>query len=230
MAYHVSQLFDRLEIDCVLDVGARVGEFGQWLRRNGYKGGIASLEPVGDNFHQLAKAAVRDPLWTAHQLALGSSEGTVAINVTRDSNFSSLLTRNEYAASEFGLGSAVVSKELVHLRRLDDAWPSLVANASSVYLKVDTQGWDGEVLEGASGVLDRVKALQCEVSVTAIYEGMTSWTESIQQIEELGFEVSGLFPVNLDRRMRVIEFDCVAVRPEAVRLAPALTPRDDPPR
>ncbi len=67
MAYHVSQLFDRLEIDCVLDVGARVGEFGQWLRRNGYKGGIASLEPVGDNFHQLAKAAVRDPLWTAHQ-------------------------------------------------------------------------------------------------------------------------------------------------------------------
>jgi FkbM family methyltransferase len=217
LGYHVSRIFDRLQIDCVIDVGARIGEFGQWLRHNGYRGQIVSVEPVGDNFRQLARAAARDPLWSAHRLALGSSDSTMSINVSSNTSFSSLLTRNEYAAREFGDAPAVVSQEQVRVRRLDDVWPSMAASASSVYLKVDTQGWDGEVLEGARGMLDQVQALQTEVSVKAIYEGMTPWTESIQRLEDLGFELSGLFPVNLDRRMRVIEFDCVAVRPDAVR-------------
>jgi hypothetical protein len=111
----------------------------------------------------------------------------------------------------------VVAYELVDVRRPDDMWPSMVEGASPVYLKMDTQGWDGEVLEGASGVIDQVAALQTEVSVKAIYDGMPPWRESLQRLERLGYELSGLFPVTLDRRLRVIGFDCVAVRPGAVR-------------
>jgi FkbM family methyltransferase len=220
MGYHVSQLFDRLEVDCVIDVGARIGDYGRWLRHNGYRGRIVSVEPVRDNFLRLARVAADDPLWTAHRFALGSAESTMSINVSSDTSFSSLLTPNEYAKNEFAHGPAVVAQELVDVRRLDDVWPTLVAGASSVFLKMDTQGWDGEVLAGASGVLDRVRGVQTEVSVKPIYDGMTPWTQSIQRLEGLGYELSGLFPVNLDRRMRVIEFDCVALRPEFVRREP----------
>jgi hypothetical protein len=77
---------------------------------------------------------------------------------------------------------------------------------------MDTQGWDLEVLAGAERTLDRVVALQSEVSVRPIYDGMPGLTESLQTFEERGFLLSGLFPVNVDRDFAAVEFDCVAVR------------------
>jgi hypothetical protein len=62
------------------------------------------------------------------------------------------------------------------------------------------------------GCLERVAALQSEVSVNAIYEGMPNLVDSIARLESLGYLLSGLFPVQVDSRMSVIEFDCVAVR------------------
>ena len=86
-----------------------------------------------------------------------------------------------------------------------------------VYLKMDTQGWDLEVLAGASGCLERIQAFQSEVAMHPIYDGMPALHESLSRFQDLGFGVSGLFPVSLDSNLEVIEFDCVAVRHDAVR-------------
>ena len=78
---------------------------------------------------------------------------------------------------------------------------------------MDTQGWDLEVLVGASAILGDVVAVQSEIAVRDIYEDQqTGHADMIDHLAELGFDLSGLFPVNLDDQMRVIEFDCVAVR------------------
>jgi FkbM family methyltransferase len=131
----------------------------------------------------------------AHRLAPGSAEGAAPINVCKNADFSSLLlTPNTYALGEFGDGPAVVAQELVDVRRPDDMWPSMLEGAYSVYLKMDTQGWDGEVLEGASGVLDQVAALQTEVSVKVIYDGVPPWTESLQRLERWATSCGGCFP------------------------------------
>ena len=42
VAEHLEALFRRLEIDCVLDVGAHLGQFGRLLRGWGYRGTIIS--------------------------------------------------------------------------------------------------------------------------------------------------------------------------------------------
>jgi 2-polyprenyl-3-methyl-5-hydroxy-6-metoxy-1,4-benzoquinol methylase len=54
LGLHLDRLFDRLGINVVLDVGAGGGDYGRWLRRNGYAGRIASFEPVSDSFQRLA--------------------------------------------------------------------------------------------------------------------------------------------------------------------------------
>ncbi len=77
------------------------------------------------------------------------------------------------------------------------------------YLKMDTQGFDLEVVRGATETLRVVPVLQTEVSVRPLYAGMPDYITSIRTLEERGFELSGLFPVVYDTSFRVVEFDCV---------------------
>src|SRR5579871_2898133 len=71
LAQHLQDLFEDLEIDCVLDVGANAGQYGQFLREQvGYRGLIFSFEPVSDTYSQLCTAAKGDPKWKTFCLAL----------------------------------------------------------------------------------------------------------------------------------------------------------------
>jgi FkbM family methyltransferase len=219
LALHLDRLFDRLAVNVVLDVGAGGGDFGRLLRRNGYAERIASFEPVSDSFDWLRRHSAADHEWEAFRLALGSEDRAAEINVTQLRVFSSFLARSSYSAEEHGEASAAVRTETVPVRRLDGIAASAFGDVSEprAYLKMDTQGWDLQVLEGASGCLERVVALQSEVSVRPNYRGMPSMRESLERFEQLGFGVSGLFPVALDSNLEVEEFDCVAVRRDAVR-------------
>ena len=72
LAEHLSELFDRLQPQCVLDVGANEGQYGQQLRDIGYAGWIVSFEPVADVFQSLARVAAGDSRWLTFPLAVGS--------------------------------------------------------------------------------------------------------------------------------------------------------------
>jgi FkbM family methyltransferase len=217
LALHTSELFDRYRINCVIDVGARVGEYGLWLRANGYRGRIVSFEPIAANVVGLKAAALYDPQWFLHRMALGASPGEAEINVTNESQFSSFLSPNDLSAEMFAGDSAVARSETVPVARLDDVFDEAIAGIGDphVYLKLDTQGYDLEVLKGATLSLARVAALQSEVSCLPVYEGMPDFTEAVAYIREQGFDVSGMFPVGLDQHLRALEFDCVAVRSPA---------------
>jgi hypothetical protein len=59
-----------------------------------------------------------------------------------------------------------------------------------------------------------VHALQSEVSLIPVYEGMPHWTESLRVYEEAGFSVAAMIPVANDG-LRVVEYDCLLVRSDA---------------
>ncbi len=105
----------------------------------------------------------------------------------------------------------------VELRRLDSVLDSLTMDIPqpNIYLKIDTQGYDLNVLDGATRVLDRVLAFQAEVSVKPVYEATPNYLEAIAAMSDLGYELTGLFPVARDNALRVVEFDCVMVRGSA---------------
>lgn len=211
---YLSQLFQRLNINCVLDVGAHFGEYGRFLRGIGFAGLIISVEPVEASFERLSREAHGDGHWAVHHLALGSRDGVGEMNVTEGSDFTSFLSPNAYSTSEFPGSSRVVRREQVPLQRLDHFFADRMGGLANprVYLKLDTQGYDLEVLRGAEGCLDRIVALQSEVSVKPIYHGQPSLTDALGHLGQLGFEVGGLYPVTRDHAGRVVEFDCVALR------------------
>ena len=209
---HLVHLLRDLSIDHVLDVGANVGQYARFLRSIGYTGTIISFEPVGESFAKLSEAAARDPRWHVVNTALGSEESEATITVTRASVMASL--RTPLATNSTGIGPDLdaVRQEVVPVRRLDSIFGDHVPAGAKVFGKLAVQGWDIEVLRGASGCLDKVDALQSIVSVIPLYEGMPSWLDSVAHMRGQGFEVTGMFPTLYNGPYRVVEFDAVMVR------------------
>ncbi|MBA2293726.1 MAG: FkbM family methyltransferase [Actinobacteria bacterium] len=216
LGQHLQVLFAQREIDSIVDVGAFRGDYGSFVRRLGYHGPIASFEPAAASYAELARNCAGDDSWSAYRLALGSRNEVRELNVTNSGDFSSFLERTPYSAEMFGDHGRVEARETVEVRRLDEIFDDCVStDACRVLLKVDTQGWDLEAIEGAHGCLPRVVALQFEVSVNPIYHGVPDYLDALREVAELGFVLSDLVPVVRDKRHHVVEFDCVMVRPDS---------------
>ena len=211
---HLADLFAQLEINCVFDVGAHRGQYGRFLRNLGYRGRIISFEPIAGNVAYIERRRAGDDNWWIRPYALGSESGTAMLNVAQVSQFSSFLTPNDFSRREYGEASAVVRTDSVEVHRLADIFDDCTRGIPKprVFLKMDTQGYEMEVLAGAGPALGRVSALQSEVSVQPLYTNAVGYLRAIAQMASYGFEVTGLFPVNRDRDLVVVEFDCIMRR------------------
>lgn len=215
---HTRNIFAQKDIDLVLDVGANEGQFASEIR-SFYKGEIFSFEPVSSAFKQLRKTAAADSDWKCFKLAMGSKSGNGSMRVTAGTQLSSFLKQSP-TCKMFGEEAKKVEEEHVPIRRLDEFLHETVPDfrQRKIFLKVDTQGFDVEVVKGLGDSVRYVTALQSEVSIVPLYEGMSHWTECMSLYERLGFVVAGMFPVTLDY-LRVIEFDCLMVREESLSVA-----------
>jgi FkbM family methyltransferase len=210
MEHHLQQLLERLDVNCVVDVGARVGDYAALCRRLGYEGRIVSFEPATENHRDLSERARGDDRWIVVQAALGGSDERRALNISASSDLNSFLERNDYNVSLFGEAGRIVGREVVDVQRLDSVLPPHVADLPEprIFLKIDTQGWDIEVMRGAGGVLPLVVALHVELAVRPIYEGAVTYLEALRRLETGDLELSGLFPGVSEGGLRVVEFEC----------------------
>jgi FkbM family methyltransferase len=220
------RLLPGLGVNCVIDVGAHTGEFGMLVRALGYAGRIVSFEPTHAALLDLGRRARQDPDWQVQGVALGSTTRTAEIRVAGDSRFSSFRTSTVLGRSIFEGELATAEIEHVQVRRLDEMFGSIVRGIDNprAYLKLDTQGWDLEVLSGAAGCLDRIVAAQSEMSLRPIYEDMPTQAEAIEAFRAVGFDVVGVFPLHPSQVDGLLnEFDCVMVRqrPPTAHRAPA---------
>jgi FkbM family methyltransferase len=214
-ALHLREVLKRLEVDCVLDVGANVGQYHDFLRDKVlYDGPIVSFEPVSRHVGTLKARARADRDWHIEGYALGASEGTLPIKVMASDQFSSFLepdhSRVDPEVAEWNTPCAV---ENVTVHMLDVVLPVLRErlNFDRPYLKLDTQGFDMQVLKGATESLPAMRALQTEASVIGIYKGVPDYMHTIRYLGERGFDVTGFYPVSRDASLRLVEFDCVMI-------------------
>lgn len=211
MARHVAAIVDLLKIDCVLDVGANAGQYYDFLRSEvGYRRRVVSFEPIPALVHAL-HARNRDRDWTICHCALGSEPGIRPFNVMTKSEFSSFLEPDHSRVDAFTAANRVRDRIDVTVRRLDATLAELGVPAQRIFLKLDTQGYDLEVINGIGADLGRIAAIAIEASVRPIYHGMPDYLTALGVLDDLGFDLSGMFPVSRDASQRLVEIDCVAL-------------------
>ena len=214
-AARILTLLTNHNIDLVLDVGANDGGYARFLRAAGYQGRIISFEPLSDAHSKLLLAGRGDRDWrVAPRMALGSVEGEHEINVAGNSTSSSFLRLLD-AHLEAAPNSGFVRKERVRVARLDRLDDPVIKGAGRIFLKIDTQGYEKPVLEGAEGIMRRVIGVQLEMSLTPLYEGQVSFRELLDLVIEKGFEMWGVFPGFINQGSgRLLQVDGVFFRKE----------------
>lgn len=189
-----ANLYSHYDVSHVLDVGANTGQFGKWLRDHvGYSGKIISFEPLHSAFRLLENAANKDPDWQVVNCGLGDKQGTLDINISDNSVSSSFLPMLQ-ACESAEPGSRYVSHQLATVETLDDVFHKYCANPTSVYLKIDTQGFEKQVLDGAKTVLPHIDTVELELSLATLYEGQLLFREMHECMCDLGYELVALEP------------------------------------
>ena len=187
-------LLEHFSIDRILDVGANEGQYARRIRALGYRGEIVSFEPVQATFSILASRAARDRRWTAVHAALGERDGETVMHVSEMTVYSSILQRTE----RLGLrhpGSIADREEIVPICRLDSMFSQYVRPNDRVLLKIDTQGYERAVLDGAADSFANITGIQLELSFEPLYEGETAASRIIEYLAAEGFTLMSLEPL-----------------------------------
>lgn len=183
----VLDLLKRHEVNLVIDVGANVGQYASELRNFGYTGRIVSFEPLVAAHALLQRNAARDDAWiVAPRCAIGARSGEVTINVSENSVSSSVLPISEthvHSAPD----SKYVKSEQTPLKMLDDATEAFLTPNDRVFIKIDTQGFESEVLDGANVILQRAFGLCVETSLVPLYIGQHLWLKIVERLEAAGW-------------------------------------------
>jgi len=166
-------------------------------------GSAGGLQPRWRPFEPILSAVLFDPREAApsgalgrgqrrvYPVALGREAGQATLNILALPNMSSTLAPNRALLSGFrkkGAHSEVVSTETLPIEPLD-AIAERDDFAPDV-LKVDTQGSELEILQGARASLERsVLVAEVEVSFVERYVGQPLFDEIVRFMRDAGFDL-----------------------------------------
>lgn len=200
-------------IELLFDVGASAGLYGRYARTRGYKGRIVSFEPLPEEHAKLLKLASSDPLWHVHdRCAVGSEAGKAEINISKNSLSSSLLNTSQ-TLTNAEPETSYIGKAKTDVIALDSVFDFYRTYNEKTYLKIDTQGFESEVLKGINQNLKNIFAIELELSIIQLYEGQELYKHFFQFFEANDFYLWSLEPIFANVQTgQLLQFDAVFIR------------------
>jgi FkbM family methyltransferase len=210
----VAEILKRQGFNTVFDVGANIGQFGADLRKHKYDGRIVSFEPLSQAHKKLSECAMSDPKWIVHaRCGLGSEAGKATINVAANLASSSILEMSK-AHLDAAPYSAYNNSEEIDVVRLDEVVENYLIASSKAFLKVDTQGFEQQVLDGAGDALDKFDGALLELSLVKLYDGQKLWLDLVNFLSQRGLQLWVLNQGFVDpQSLRTLQVDGLFLRP-----------------
>jgi FkbM family methyltransferase len=206
------KLLTHFGITKVLDVGANIGQYAKELRKIKFEGEIISFEPISSVFETLKKNTKKDPKCTAKNFALGDRNETKTINISKNLASSSFFNRAKHL-EENARQTEYVSEEQVEIKPLDSIYDTLCSSNDIVFLKLDTQGYEKNILNGAKESLKKIKGIQIELALKPSYNDAPGYKEILNIIEEAGFTLFSLEEGFEDEKTgQLLEIDAIFFR------------------
>lgn len=210
----ILDFFSTYKINTVLDTGSNIGQFAMELRESGYSGRIISFEPLSEAYSHLLINSKNDPNWIiAPRMAIGNEEGKKTINISGNSYSSSILKMTG-THIKGAPDSAYIDSEEIYINKLDNIWKTFLKNEDNIFIKIDVQGYELEVLKGAINILSKIKGMKIELSLVPLYEGQLLFLDMLDYITNLGFEPWDISPGFRDKQSgKLLQFDGIFFRP-----------------
>ena len=182
------KMLNQRKINLIIDVGANKGEYTLELIHLGFKGYIESFEPISEAYKILSIRSKNNKNWNTSRIAIGDFDGESEINIAGNINSSSLLNMlPRHIKSE--PNSKYLRKERILVNRLDTLFSRNMILDKKIFLKIDVQGYELNVLKGAEFIINNIEGIQIEMSLEPLYEGSILYKDMIHFLEMKGFEL-----------------------------------------
>ncbi|MDQ2719836.1 MAG: FkbM family methyltransferase [Bacteroidota bacterium] len=184
-------LLNHFRINKIFDIGANIGNYAVKIRKLGFKGEIISFEPLTKAYKILEEKALSDAKWKTLNFALGSRDEETFINIAGNCDSSSLL---EMLPDHINSApqSSYIGKEKIIVHKLDTIIVDYYKKGDQIFLKIDTQGFEKEVLNGSIESLSKITGIQLELSIIPLYNGGILYLEMIEFLKSNGFDLFSL--------------------------------------
>lgn len=177
----------------VIDVGANVGLYAHTVRNVGFAGKMISFEPLTEAFQVLKKISLEDSDWDVYNFALGDENQEAIINISQNSVSSSILESDENL-NKLCPQAEYSSTEIITIKRLDSIIDDVCPPDAKLFVKIDTQGFEPQVVNGCLGCLDRIVAFQLEIPLMELYKGELTFTDIIKFMDNVGYKLVKIEP------------------------------------
>lgn len=184
----INEFLNFNKIKNIIDVGANVGQFAMERFDSGFSGEIYSIEPLSSAHTVLTQNAIGRSRWhILPRLAIGGRDGEVSINISRNSVSSSILPiLSSHIVAE--KDSIYIGSEEVKLRTLDFIINEYLGGLDGLCIKIDAQGYEGDIISGLDTKVGLVKSIICEVSMVPLYGKQSDWLDVCIRLNSLGFK------------------------------------------
>ena len=166
---------------------------------------------------KLIENSSKDKNWLVHeQAALGDHNGFININISKNSVSSSILPM---LSSHFDAenDSVYIGTEKTSIITLDSIADTYLDKSSNCFIKIDTQGYEWQVLNGALNTLKKSSGILCELSLVPLYKEQHLWKEMIERLEKEGFVLWSLQKAFTDKRNgRTLQMDAVFLKENVI--------------
>lgn len=184
-------LMKKNDINTIVDIGANIGQYSLEMRKDGFKGKIVSFEPLTDAFLKLKNYAKNDKNWQVYNCAIGNEDGHTFINIAGNS-VSSSISNMQDVHLEIAPDSAYTGKEEISINKLDTLFSNFYSENDRIMLKIDAQGFEKNIIDGAEKFLEKVILLQLEMSLVPMYENEMLFIDMIAYLKARNFELVSL--------------------------------------
>ncbi len=199
------KLLQHYNIDLIFDIGANKGQYAKGIIDAGYSNQIVSFEPLSSAHNVIEKESKKYTKWSvAPRCAVGSKNEEIEINISENSVSSTLLNMLD-SHIKGAPDSKIIGKEKVHVYPLDEIGIDYLQNNKNLFIKMDVQGFEKEVLKGASNTILKAKGIEMEISLIPLYENQTFLLEdALQYMKDNKFRLVSIVPAFTDLKTGVV--------------------------
>jgi|TARA_B110000211_G_C13994039_1_gene515359 FkbM family methyltransferase len=206
------KIIKSLEIETFIDIGANKGQFAMMANKIYPNSTIICFEPQKAPFETLQKVFKGFENIKMFQFACGSKSEITEINVSNENDSSSILNitnnqKNLYPSTFY------VRKEKIKIVKIEEII-NLTEIKKPIFLKIDTQGYELEILKGIN--LNLIKYVYVECSYIELYEGQPLFHEIKEYLENRNFYLKDELNTSINSFGKKIQSDFLFIKKTSI--------------
>ena len=194
-----------LDPDLIIDIGANRGQFSLAAIQVFPNAKILCFEPLESAFTVLSEVMIKEQCVSLHNIAIGNLEASMNMNVSSKEDSSSLLDISDLQ-SEIFPGTSRCDSERVRVSRLSNFISESELGKINL-IKIDVQGYELEVLLGASEILNNINYIYVECSFLELYKDQATADDVIEFLSDNGFFLQGVYNLCKDKKGMAVQAD-----------------------